>query len=303
MGNLANLETLSLGNNQLSGPIPTELGNLTNLRVLILYGNQLSGTIPTELGDFPNLIWLMLGNNQLSGTIPEELGNLANLRVLALYGNQLSGTIPAWLSNLTNLKSLSLDHNQLSGTIPAWLGNFTNLNRLRLAGNDFTGCVPKALASVDDSDLAKLGLPVCPNDDVDADELDRLEARIEVLERAVHTHGADDGSSVAPHVHVRTSARIDSVAIRVAESSPPQYFVDVVSVQSDACVHFAGYDMERDDARITIKVWNEQMSQPDIACATVVNKTETGIPLGSDFQPGTTYEVAVNGETHTFTGQ
>ncbi len=189
----------------------------------------------------------------------------------------------------------------MSGTIPAWLGTFTNLNRLRLAGNDFTGCVPKALASVDDSDLAELGLPVCPSDDVDADEIDKLKARIEVLERAVHTH--TDETSTPPHIHVRTSAPVDSVAVRVADSSPPEYFVDVVSVQSDACVHFAGYDMERDDARITIKIWNERLSQADLACATVVSETETGIPLGSDFQRGTTYQVTVNGETYSFTGQ
>ena len=55
LGNLANLERLSLGSNALSGPIPTELGNLANLESLWLNGNELSGPIPTELGNLANL--------------------------------------------------------------------------------------------------------------------------------------------------------------------------------------------------------------------------------------------------------
>ena len=46
LGNLSNLEELSLNDNQLSGTIPVELANLTNLRDLNFGVNQLSGTIP-----------------------------------------------------------------------------------------------------------------------------------------------------------------------------------------------------------------------------------------------------------------
>ena len=91
---------LSLGDNQLSGPIPPELGNLANLRTLFLDGNQLSGSIPSELGNLANLAELWLDGNQLSGSIPAELGNLANLEHLLLGGNQLSGCVPAALLNV-----------------------------------------------------------------------------------------------------------------------------------------------------------------------------------------------------------
>ena len=73
--------------------------------------------------------------------------------------------------------------------------------------------------------------------------------------------------------------------------------------RTPAC-HFAGYDVDRNGARIAITIWNERLSQVDIACAAVVGETETAIALGSDFERGTTYQVTVNAETpHTFTTQ
>ena len=50
LGNLANLEWLSLSRNQLTGAIPAELGNLANLEGLYLNYNQLTGAIPAEAG-------------------------------------------------------------------------------------------------------------------------------------------------------------------------------------------------------------------------------------------------------------
>ena len=79
LGNLSNLERLSLNNNALTGPIPAELGNLSNLEWLSLYNNALTGPIPAELGNLSNLEWLYLNNNGLTGPIPAELGNLSNL--------------------------------------------------------------------------------------------------------------------------------------------------------------------------------------------------------------------------------
>ena len=137
---MTNLESLSLGYNQLSGSIPAELGSLTNLS---LGSNQLS--IPTELGSLTNLESLSLGSNQLSGSIPAELGSLTNLTSLWLYGNQLSGGIPTELGSLTNLTSLSLSGNQLSGGIPTELGSLTNLTYLYLHENSLTGCIPREL--------------------------------------------------------------------------------------------------------------------------------------------------------------
>jgi len=65
---------LSLGINRLSGPIPS-LGNLTNLLSLWLFDNQLTGPIPSSLGNLVNLQYLRLNNNPgLNGTFTPQCG-------------------------------------------------------------------------------------------------------------------------------------------------------------------------------------------------------------------------------------
>ena len=102
---------LSLGNNNLSGSIPTEIGNLTGLTHVYLWGNALSGAIPTEIGNLTGLIKLQLDGNALSGPIPSSIGNLTSLTRLALDVNALSGEVPSSITNLTNLTNLYLGGN------------------------------------------------------------------------------------------------------------------------------------------------------------------------------------------------
>ena len=148
LGNLSNLQWLSLWGNQLTGPIPAELGNLSNLQGLYLWENQLTGPVPPELGNLSNLQWLSLWGNQLTGPIPAELGNLSNLQVLSLSVNQLTGTIPAGLGSLTSLTGLALGGNDLTGPIPTWLGGLTKLEELYLWGNQLTGEIPSQLGNL-----------------------------------------------------------------------------------------------------------------------------------------------------------
>ena len=152
---------LSLGDNQLTGEIPTELGSLTNLTVLNLTRNGLTGPVPQELGSLTNLEILALGGNQLTGSIPTWLGTFANLRELYLWGNQLTGMIPTELGDLINLTVLHLVDNQLAGEIPTELGNLVDLEELFLSGNQLTGCIPVGIAGVANNDLDQIGLPFC----------------------------------------------------------------------------------------------------------------------------------------------
>ena len=134
---------------------------------LSLFENDLNGPIPSQLGDLAALTHLRFWSNQLAGEIPPELANLANLEQFAAGGNRLSGEMPAWLGTLTNLQELHLPSNQLTGEIPMELGNLSSLEDLYLQGNQFTGCIPMELRHVSNNDLDQLGLPFCgPDPDV-----------------------------------------------------------------------------------------------------------------------------------------
>ena len=117
---------LRMSSEGIVGTIPSELGNLSNLQGLSLWGNRLTGGIPKELGNLANLQGLSLWGNQLTGEIPPELGRLSNLTYLSLPGNQLTGEIPPELGGLSNLRCW-LSRNQLTGEIPPELGGLSNL--------------------------------------------------------------------------------------------------------------------------------------------------------------------------------
>ena len=148
LGDLTNLQALSLWGNQLAGSIPPELSKLANLQDLWLTLNSLSGPIPPGLGGLSHLEDLLLEVNKLHGPIPPELGNLTALRRLGLAGNQLSGPIPPELGNLTALRRLGLSDNQLSGPIPSELGNLASLRKLSLGGNQLVGPIPPELGNL-----------------------------------------------------------------------------------------------------------------------------------------------------------
>ena len=67
---------LSLGDNGLSGTIPTQIGLLTALSVNLEMQsdaglNDIRGTLPTEIGQLTNLLkQVALQNNKLSGPLP-----------------------------------------------------------------------------------------------------------------------------------------------------------------------------------------------------------------------------------------
>ena len=113
IGNLTNLQQLSLAINQLTS-IPAQIGNLTNLQQLSLSNNQLT-SIPAQIGNLTNLQYLILNDNQLTG-IPPEIGDLTNLQYLTLNNNQLSGDISPWLAPLRlNSPSASVPLTPLGG--------------------------------------------------------------------------------------------------------------------------------------------------------------------------------------------
>ena len=148
LGDLAQLQRLYLGENELTGEIPVELGQLTQLSSLNLGENELTGEIPVELGDLTQLVALLIHDNKLTGEIPVELAQLTQLQLLYLYTNELTGEIPVELGDLTQLVSLLIGDNELTGEIPVELGQLTQLSGLYLGDNKLTGEIPVELGDL-----------------------------------------------------------------------------------------------------------------------------------------------------------
>ena len=124
---------MDLSDNNLTGSIPTALGQLTNLDTLTLTRNQLSGSIPAALGNLNNLNWLHLQHNGLTGNLPHELGQLSNLERLGFNHNKITGGIPSELGDLRNLTHLYLARNDYADTacIPGALSYVKNHDFVR----------------------------------------------------------------------------------------------------------------------------------------------------------------------------
>ena len=84
-GSNGQVTALRLHENNLRGPIPTELTQLDNLRYLILSDNRLTGSIPSEIGRLQNLRSFVLWKNHLKGPIPPEFAQLQKLELLTLF--------------------------------------------------------------------------------------------------------------------------------------------------------------------------------------------------------------------------
>ncbi|TVU11661.1 hypothetical protein EJB05_45258 [Eragrostis curvula] len=103
IGNLTNLQTVLLQNNDITGPIPAEIGKLAKLRTLDLSSNNLNGQIPASVGHLQSLQYLKLNNNTLSGPFPTASANWSQLVLLDLSYNNLSGPIPGSLARTFNI--------------------------------------------------------------------------------------------------------------------------------------------------------------------------------------------------------
>lgn len=148
LGELQNLITFDIRNNNFTGSIPPELGNMSSLQDLYIATNKLTGSLPQELGNLTNLLNLYFYSNQISGPIPTELGNLQNLSQILAYDNNLNGTIPSSFGGLSSIQYLDLHSNSFSGTIPPQLFNCSNLGYLDLSSNKLFGQIPPQIAQI-----------------------------------------------------------------------------------------------------------------------------------------------------------
>ncbi|KAL3729718.1 hypothetical protein ACJRO7_026815 [Eucalyptus globulus] len=148
IGNLINLEGLSMWSNNISGNIPSEIGNLNKLKILELSQNKLSGKILESFGNLSLLIQLYLDNNNFRGSIPSSLKNCQNLLLLDLSTNNLSGHVPPEIMGISSLSIyLDLSQNNLTGPIPEEVRKLKNLGTLYLNGNRLSQQIPSSIGS------------------------------------------------------------------------------------------------------------------------------------------------------------
>lgn len=145
LGNLTNVTSLFLSDNNLTGVVPASLGQLFGLSVLDLSRNSLNGSIPSSFASLGNLTSLDMSSNFLSGIVPAAFGALSKLQFLNLSNNNLSSSIPAQLSDLSSLVDLDLSLNAFSGSVPADLGGLRNLQKMDIGNNLLAGTLPGEL--------------------------------------------------------------------------------------------------------------------------------------------------------------
>ncbi|KAF4359851.1 hypothetical protein G4B88_020372 [Cannabis sativa] len=143
--NVCHLQSINLGQNYLSGTIPSEWAS-TKLETLVLSVNNLTGPIPSFLGRITTLKALGLESNSFSGTIPPEFGNLVNMEIIFLSANNLTGTWPATFANMTNLKTLRISSNNFTGRLPDIFRSWKQLQNFELQGSGFEGPIPSSIS-------------------------------------------------------------------------------------------------------------------------------------------------------------
>lgn len=113
---------------------------------------------------------------------------------------------------------------------------------------------------------------------------------------------ATDGLPSSPSGRQAVPAPIDGLDVRVLESSPPQYMLNVRAGLPSGCAERNRHDVNRTGETITVTVLN-WMPSGNPPCTAIYGSYELSINLGSDFRAGATYLVRVNDKTTAFVAQ
>ncbi|KAI4345841.1 hypothetical protein L6164_012930 [Bauhinia variegata] len=95
--------TLGIPSQNLSGTLSPSIGNLTNLQSVLLQDNNIYGYIPYELGKLQKLETLDLSDNIFSGQLPDTLSHMKSLHYLDISYNNLSGPLPKLSAKTFNI--------------------------------------------------------------------------------------------------------------------------------------------------------------------------------------------------------
>jgi len=105
--------------------------------------------------------------------------------------------------------------------------------------------------------------------------------------------GANNGDFVVK------PAPIVSASVRIAESFPPQVFVEIRGVLTDGCTTLKETNVQRQGNVIDITVTTQRPK--DAICIQIISYFDVAVPLGSDFAAGQEYTLRINGQVQQFT--
>ncbi|KAK2408277.1 receptor kinase protein Xa21 [Trifolium repens] len=146
VGNMSELLSFSLYDNNLNGPIPGTIKGLHKLQGLNLNHNRLQGSFIEELCETKRLEALYLENNKISGVLPTCLGNMTYLRKIYIGSDNLNSMIPSSLWNLTDILEIDLSSNSFIGNIPLEIGNLRAIISLDLSRNHISNNIPPTIS-------------------------------------------------------------------------------------------------------------------------------------------------------------
>ena len=147
IGMLKNVQRLFLGTNQFSGSMSMGISNMTKLEYLDLSDNQLASTVPPSLFHLDRLVKLDLSHNFLSGALPADIGYLKQMNIMDLSSNHFTGILPDSIAQLQMIAYLNLSVNSFQNSIPDSFRVLTSLETLDLSHNNISGTIPEYLAN------------------------------------------------------------------------------------------------------------------------------------------------------------
>ena len=157
---------------------------------------------------------------------------------------------------------------------------------------------PSILPMPEDLTIEPIAMPVyeCESDSTSSDGSGSSDSGSSTIEPIPYP-----GDEVPSNIEI-VEAPIESAAVTVAESFPPQYSLWVVSGLSSAASTFGDYAVKRDGNVVAIRMTN--YVRTDVMAAQVYGIHQSNIALGGEFESGQTYDVVINGRSWTtFTAQ
>jgi Leucine-rich repeat (LRR) protein len=146
--NSNNVISINLASQGLSGTLPSELSTLSQLQSLSLQDNKLIGPLPS-LANLAFLREVYIGTNNFTSIPADFFKGLTSLQTLSMDANI---NLEPWaistdLTESSSLNTFEASHANIFGTIPDMFASFPSLQNLRLSYNNLTGGLPPSFAN------------------------------------------------------------------------------------------------------------------------------------------------------------